>query len=255
MRIIPVVDLMGGVVVRGIAGRRSEYRPILSRLCPSAVPAEVARALAETFDLPELYVADLDAIAGGQPAWRVYEELAACGAQLLVDAGCANVGRARAMSDFQPCGQPLSGVIAGLESIPSPEALAVMVAAVGRERLVFSLDLKDGRPLAAAGAWRDCRADEIAQGAYDTGIRRMIVLDLADVGTGGGVGPLELCRRLRDRLPDCELVAGGGIRGRADLEALAAAGCDAALVASALHDGRLTPQDIAALTSVAGPPG
>jgi phosphoribosylformimino-5-aminoimidazole carboxamide ribotide isomerase len=40
------------------------------------------------------------------------------------------------------------------------------------------------------------------------------------------------------------IVAGGGVRGVPDLEALANAGCDAALVASALHDGRLTPHDI-----------
>jgi phosphoribosylformimino-5-aminoimidazole carboxamide ribotide isomerase len=41
-----------------------------------------------------------------------------------------------------------------------------------------------------------------------------------------------------------ELTSGGGVRGRDDLAALADAGCDAALVASALHDGQLTVSDI-----------
>jgi uncharacterized protein related to proFAR isomerase len=36
-----------------------------------------------------------------------------------------------------------------------------------------------------------------------------------------------------------ELVAGGGVRDRADLDALADAGADAALVATALHEGRV----------------
>ena len=33
MRIIPVLDLMNGVAVRAVGGRRSEYRPLVSRLC------------------------------------------------------------------------------------------------------------------------------------------------------------------------------------------------------------------------------
>jgi len=40
------------------------------------------------------------------------------------------------------------------------------------------------------------------------------------------------------------LIAGGGVRGLADLTALARAGCNAALVASALHDGKLLPEDL-----------
>jgi uncharacterized protein related to proFAR isomerase len=44
-----------------------------------------------------------------------------------------------------------------------------------------------------------------------------------------------------------ELIAGGGVRGRTDLEDLAAAGCSGALAASALHDGRLTKTDLDAL--------
>jgi hypothetical protein len=44
-----------------------------------------------------------------------------------------------------------------------------------------------------------------------------------------------------------QIVAGGGVRSAADLRSLSAAGCDAALVASALHDGRLTIHDCAAL--------
>jgi len=40
---------------------------------------------------------------------------------------------------------------------------------------------------------------------------------------------------------------GGGVRGAEDLRSVAASGCDAVLVASALHDGRLTAADLAAV--------
>jgi phosphoribosylformimino-5-aminoimidazole carboxamide ribotide isomerase len=50
---------------------------------------------------------------------------------------------------------------------------------------------------------------------------------------------LRLIARVREAAPHVTLVAGGGVRGPADLTRLAAAGCDAALVATALQSGAL----------------
>jgi phosphoribosylformimino-5-aminoimidazole carboxamide ribotide isomerase len=70
-------------------------------------------------------------------------------------------------------------------------------------------------------------------------VRRLIVLDLAQVGTGTGTGTEELCRRLGEMYPDVEIIAGGGVRDEKDLDRLAQCGVKAALVASALHDGKV----------------
>ena len=43
MKILPVIDLMQGCVVRGIGGRREEYRPIESRLARDSRPVSVGR--------------------------------------------------------------------------------------------------------------------------------------------------------------------------------------------------------------------
>jgi phosphoribosylformimino-5-aminoimidazole carboxamide ribotide isomerase len=71
------------------------------------------------------------------------------------------------------------------------------------------------------------------------------VLDLARVGEGGGTGTEELCARLASAHPEVELIAGGGVRGIADVRRLGEAGVAAVLVASALHEGRLTRGEIA----------
>ena len=239
MQIIPVIDLMGGLVVRGIAGRRHEYRPIKSRLCDDATPAAVGAALRSHFGFREAYVADLDSIAGADPAWSAYEELGRLGYSLRLDAGAATADQARRIAEFRG-GKLFSAVVVGLESLASPTALAEMLASVGAERLVFSLDLKSQTPLTAAEAWRGLDALAIAGEALRLGVRRFIVLDLAQVGMSAGVGTEPLCRQLRALDAEMEIVAGGGVRGLRDLESLAAAGCDGALVASALHDGRLT---------------
>ncbi|HXT58936.1 MAG TPA: HisA/HisF-related TIM barrel protein [Pirellulales bacterium] len=244
MQILPVIDLMGGLVVRGVGGRRHEYRPIESRLCSGAKPGAVARALREQFAIDEIYVAELDAIAGAEPAWDILRELAGCGLSLRVDAGITTLERARRLAEFRADGKPLSAVIAGLESLASPDALKEMLAAVGPERLVFSLDLKAEVPLVAASAWRGLDAFRIASAALKLGVRRLIVLDLARVGMSAGAGTEGICRRLRQLDSGVEIVAGGGVRGVEDLESLAAAGCDGVLIASALHDGRLTPAQL-----------
>src|SRR3954451_5440864 len=95
MRLIPVLDVMNGVVVRGIGGRRSEYRPIVSRLTSSTDPVEVARALVAAFQPAELYLAAREALAGPAPAVAVYRAIRELGVRPWVDAGVRNGGDAR----------------------------------------------------------------------------------------------------------------------------------------------------------------
>ena len=113
--------------------------------------------------------------------------------------------------------------------------------AVGNEKLVFSLDLKQGVPMAHPDAWPESAPVEIADSVIDAGVIRLIVLDLAGVGTGSGPPTLDLCRRIRSRHGGIELITGGGIRGQRDISDATHAGVDAVLVASALHDGSLLP--------------
>ena len=246
MRVIPVIDLLSGEVVRGIGGRRSEYRAIKSLLAADARPSTVAQALA-SLGFRETYVADLDAIAGREPAWQTYEDLVGCGLTLVIDAGLKTVEQARELIRWAAARQATTGIVAGLESSPDPDTLARMCAAVSPEQLVFSLDLRGGVPITAAPAWQGLTPEQVALAALRGGVKRMIVLDLAAVGMGQGVGTEPLCRSLRSLDPTLELIAGGGVRGPADLRSLSAAGCNAALVASALHDGRLTVEDCRAV--------
>jgi phosphoribosylformimino-5-aminoimidazole carboxamide ribotide isomerase len=239
LQIIPVIDLMAGQVVRGIAGRRNEYRPIESPLVCDAKPVSLGRAFA-ALGLKRSYIADLDAIGGADPAWSTYEELAAVGLELWIDAGTGCTQRATAMQRFAASTSAVSGIVIGLESLSNPGALADVASVVGPRLAVFSLDLKAGRPLAGE-AWGQMPAEEIVALAVDGGIERAIVLDLAQVGRAQGVGTVELCRRLAAQFPRLELIAGGGVRGPADLEQLSAAGCSSAMVATALHDGSLAP--------------
>jgi len=237
VRLIPVLDLQQGLVVRGIAGRRHEYRPLVSPLAADSRPVTVGRAF-QRLGLDLAYVADLDALAGATPAWDTYRNLAACGLRLWIDAGVRTPADATVWTRFAEECPAVEGIIAGLESLPDPQALAECRAVAG-SRLVFSLDLRDGQPWTSTAGWSGWTAAAIGRHAIKSGVERVIVLDVGRVGTGQGVGTEELLAELHAESPQVALVGGGGVRGPADLASLAQAGCWGALVASALHDGRI----------------
>ena len=95
MRLIPVLDILNGVVVRGVAGNRDLYRPIESGLTSSVKALDIARAIRSSYGFDEFYVADLDAIMHEQPRESLYQELIADGFRLWIDAGVKDAAQAR----------------------------------------------------------------------------------------------------------------------------------------------------------------
>lgn len=244
MRVIPVLDLQGGRAVLARGGARATYRPAPSVLALGPQPGDalaLERAFREQLGCPECYVADLDAIAGAPPQTPLIRSLARSGPGLLLDGGAVDPGGAR-----QAVADGVARVVVGLETLSSFDVLRAIAAAIGSERLVFSLDLRGGKPIVAAGASHRGTPLELAQAGVAAGARALLVLDLARVGTGGGPD-LALLAELRRAHPALELLAGGGVGSRGDLERLADAGCDGALVATALHDGRLGRDDLDAV--------
>jgi phosphoribosylformimino-5-aminoimidazole carboxamide ribotide isomerase len=235
-RLIPVIDLKGGVVVRGIGGERGRYQPVISRLAENPATLSIANAIRHAFGLTELYLADLDALAGSAPNLHCVMELCTAGFSVLVDSGTRD--RAAAERLLQA---GASRIVAPLETLAGPHELEALVTGIGPDRIVFSLDLKGGRPLSQGGWGEQQLPLNIARDALRVGVQSMIILDLAGVGRGAGLTTLELVQALRRESPALELLTGGGIRGWNDVQAAGEAGVDGVLVASALHDGTLQP--------------
>ena len=242
MRILPVLDLLQSVVVRGVAGERARYRPVESCLTPHCDPLSVADAFRDVFGLTTLYIADLDAILHRQPNIAVLRSLADAGYRLLVDGGVQRVEHARELF-----AAGAESVIAGFETLAGPEELQRCCDESGADRMLFSLDLRDGRPMGGATTWDAAEPFDLAMAALRRGVRRLIVLDVAQVGTSRGPAAVPLCRRIREAVPEIELITGGGIRHRDDLQLLATIPVDGVLLASALHDGRIAREDLAGL--------
>lgn len=237
-KIIPVIDLKAEVVVLAAGSDRSRYKLLVSKLTASIDPIDVARTLLKKSESDEIYLADLDAIGGMSPNWLVYREIRPLVNILWVDAGV------RTPADALRLRRAGMGVVAGLETVPGLEAWRGIVRAVDAAHVAFSLDLKDGRPIANPANWGCDDALALARVAIESaaevraeGLRRLIILDLGRVGTARGVGTELLCERLAQSFPECELIVGGGVHGPDDVRRLGRCGAAGVLVASALHDG------------------
>jgi HisA/HisF family protein len=228
MEIVPVLDIMGGTVVRARMGRRDQYRPIETPLSPTSVPVDVARGLMRVHPFRTLYVADLDAIGGGNgnaAALRALRQ-AFSDVTLWVDNGIADAARAEAW-----LGRDLGCLVVGSET---QRDISLVANLTKEPRAILSLDFRgsdfQGPPelLAAPECWPS----------------RLIVMTLARVGSGAGPD-LDRLAAIRAAAPARAVYAAGGVRDAGDLAALARLGVAGALIATALHDGRLAAQDVA----------
>jgi phosphoribosylformimino-5-aminoimidazole carboxamide ribotide isomerase len=237
LKIIPVIDVLNGIVVHAVRGRRKEYQPLKSTLCASTNPLDVAAAL-KALGFGELYLADLDAITGGQPNLSLFKQIAGkTGLELMVDAGITSLKTAEEMLD-----SGVSKVIIGTETLPSASFVAEAVASFGSEKVMVSLDLMEGQVLSRfeLGALKDPVA--LLREFQELGVSQVIVLDLAKVGSREGVNVPFLREVLRNIT--AKVLVGGGVRDVEDLVKLKDVGVFGVLVATALHSGKISPEGL-----------
>lgn len=238
MRVIGVIDLRAGRAVHARGGRRAAYAPVRTAAGANVNGDAIAlgRVYVDMLGVRELYVADLDAIERGAGSMQraVIGGLATLGVPLWVDAG---ISSATDVAAVLAAGASIA--IVGLETLPTFDVLAATCAAVGGGCVAFSVDLRNGIPIMSPnGPTGASSASDIAARSVAAGVGAVIVLDLARVGTGAGVD-VQLMEAVRRAAPSVALIAGGGVRDSADLQALEAAGCDGALVATALLSGAI----------------
>ncbi|MEQ1951111.1 HisA/HisF-related TIM barrel protein [Mesorhizobium sp. CN2-181] len=228
MRIIPVLDLKGGLVVRAVGGRRDEYRPIVTPLSIGPDPVDVAAGLRTLHPFSTFYIADLDAIEGRPSNAAAIDRLRAMQdpPELWVDAGLAGEAALAAA-----LGEPGVCAVVGSESQQDDTLLRRFRH---RQNLILSLDFfADG-----------FRGPQQILDRPENWPARVIVMTLAKVGGGGGPD-FDRLREVQAKAGDRIIIAAGGLRDAADIEHLKSLGVAAALVATALHNGKLNAKRLA----------
>jgi phosphoribosylformimino-5-aminoimidazole carboxamide ribotide isomerase len=236
--ILPAIDLVGGRVVRlrqGDFERAAVY---------SDDPVDVAKRF-EAAGARWLHIVDLYGAREARPRQVavIAQILDALGGTMRVEVagGLRTAEAAQAALDAGAW-----RVVLGTAALRDPAFAARLVAGHGADRVAVAVDVRDG--LAIGNAWR--------KGAGGLPVR-----DTVERLAGAGVRVFETTAIDRDGLlagPDLELlqsvfslgvevIASGGIRSVADLDAVRSIGCTGAIVGRALYDGTLDVE--AALTA------
>ncbi|MBZ9916692.1 MULTISPECIES: HisA/HisF-related TIM barrel protein [unclassified Mesorhizobium] len=228
LRIIPVLDLKGGEVVRAQQGKRDRYRPIVTPLSRSSDVLAVAEGLRTLHPFSTFYIADLDAIGGGTPNSDALARLRAMTQppELWVDAGVADrktLLAALAEHSVYP--------VLGSESQQDDVLLRHFR---DHPDLILSLDFFGD----------DFCGPRSLLAEPELWPQKVIVMTLAKVGAAAGPDFRRL-EEVKAKAGSRAVIAAGGVRDDNDIHALSAMGIAAALVATSLHNATLTPSHLA----------
>lgn len=233
--VIPAIDVLDGRAVRLLEGRRERVA------IEGGDPVELARRFAGD-GARRLHLVDLNGAFTGSPSLTLLERVAgAGGVPLQVGGGYRSLS---AVAAALTAGA--DRVLVGTAAL-SPGFLEEASERFG-EGLVVAIDVRDNQ--VAVDGWTraaELTAPELASRCVASGVRRLLVTSAARDGSLGGPDLALLDEVLPAGLP---VVAAGGIASVDDLVALRDAGCEGAVVGSALLAGRFTlPEALAAVTA------
>jgi len=238
MRIIPVLDILNKQVVHGIKGERKKYAPIQSKLTTSTNPLDVALAFKSQFPISELYIADLDAILHQNFIFPYLNEIIRqTNLQLMLDVGIDDLSNVQRLLR-----KGVTKVIIGTETLRSLSNLANIIAQISPEKLIISLDLKNGHIISKDEELKLISALDAVQLFEELGVQELIVLELTKIGTETGVMTPTLQKILQNT--SIPIISGGGTRNITDIKRLREAGVSGILIATALHNGTILPEDL-----------
>ena len=237
MKIIPAIDIRGGNCVRLFQGDYAKETVY------GTDPAAQAKAWQDA-GAEIIHLVDLDGAKAGHPV-----NLEA------IEAICKNVtvpcelgGGIRTVEDAgKVLDLGISRVILGTVACDDPKLAETFISQFGTEKIVVGIDAKDGK--VATRGWIETSttdAFELARKLYLFGVSRIIYTDIATDGALCGPN-LKSVANLCDLIPECNVIASGGVSSAkdiADLNALGKSNLEGAIVGKALYDGRVTFADL-----------
>jgi phosphoribosylformimino-5-aminoimidazole carboxamide ribotide isomerase len=220
IEVIPAVDVLGDEAVRLYEG---DYDRVVER---APDPAELAARFTAA-GATRIHLVDLDGARSGtvRPALVRRVSAAAPGVPVQASGGIRSLDDARSLLDAGA-----DRVVVGTAAFPDPSPWA---DALG-PRLVVALDVRGGE-LRVAGwtAGSGIALDDAIERCQDGGVARVLCTAIDRDGTLSGPD-VELTGRVA--ASGLKTLAAGGIRSPQDVEALAGAGAEAAIVGRALLD-------------------
>jgi len=223
VRCIFVLDILNGAVVHAVRGERSRYEPVsgFSTIVSTSEPLDILREIHPR----EVYVADLNLLTGRGDNLAIIREIS-FKTKTMADTGISNTRDL----DLLP---PSVSMVLGTETA----SLQLIKKAAREYRVVVSIDMMKRKVLTRDPELAGQTPLLLLQRLNGLKLEGIILLELDRVGTSSGLDVqfLEEAAAVAKH----PLILGGGVKGEEDLIALQEMGFSGALLATALHNGRI----------------
>lgn len=227
MYVIPAVDVLDGNVVRLRQGRYDQITVYADDPAAAVVSwvAQGARIV---------HVVDLDGARDGSGDRELWRRLGETKVPFQIGGGIRTVEDAESA-----IAAGAARVVLGTAAVWDPTAVVAVVQAVGPERVVAAIDVRNGR--ATGAGWLDGGRDlgQVLTDLVDSGVTRVLATGIARDGTMAGPDT-DLLAEVARVAPTVALVASGGVGSLDDVGELAALEVEAVIVGRALYDGRFS---------------
>ncbi len=233
MQIVPVIDLLDGLVVAAKHGERDSYQPIKSKICSTSLIEDVLNGFLAIYPFNTVYIADLNSITNsGNNHFLIdnilsqYKDI-----EFWVDNG-------KEVQDLTENAATNYIPVTGSE-YQNTEGINNLHSAL--KKTILSLDFFPKQGYAGP--------KELLNNST-LWPQDIIIMSLEKVGKNAGpdIKRLEV---FQQKHPDKNFIAAGGVRNEKDLLNLYKIGINHVLIASALHSGVINTKAIKKLTSIA----
>lgn len=230
--VFPAIDLIDGKCVRlkqGSFDQTTFYQH---------TPKEFANSL-KSLGFTNLHLVDLDGAKKGSPVnWDSINQVVSSG--LVVDFG----GGARTAADIEKLLEAgVNKINIGSALVKAPDEVKNWIKTFGPENFIAAIDCLN--EFVQAHGWQETSNLEVTSFIKlwaDKGLTTVTCTDISKDGMMQGPS-LNLYQKILAAVPEIKLIASGGIRNQADLQACKDSGLNGAIVGIAIHSGALALED------------
>jgi phosphoribosylformimino-5-aminoimidazole carboxamide ribotide isomerase len=229
-RVVPAIDLIDGKVVR------LERGDFTSGSVVAEDPVEAARSF-ESQGFSRLHLVDLDGARQGRPQHLGVLSSIAQATSLTIDFS----GGLRSKEDIEVAlNSGASQVVVGSAAVLQPQLCTDWLSYFGGKTVVLGLDLLAGQ--VRVKGWQEgvgMTVDDVIGRYLDVGLTSLLSTEISRDGMLAGP-EFDLYRRLRDRYPNLNIIASGGVACAEDIKKLAQIGVVEVVVGKALYTSNLS---------------
>ena len=233
IELIPAIDIIEGQCVRLTKGDYDQKTVY-------GAPLDMALEF-ERLGFKRLHVVDLDGAKSKHIVNEAVLKAITSETSLTVDFG----GGIKTDEDIEKAfAAGAAMVTVGSVAVTNPDLFMGWLEKWGAERMILGADVRHGK--ISINGWKEDSSEDLLpflKKYVDAGVKNVLCTEISKDGTLAGPA-IDLYQRVMDAYPELHLIASGGVSGKADIEALDAAGIPAVVFGKAIYEGKINLKEL-----------